>query len=294
MQVTQRMSEQRQSVSESMAQRPQYAWNNPYLDLWLADNVDRARRAAALIGALQSRDRTRLQRCKSERVAYTHKYGYAVPTVEALVTVKQHAPLLEIGAGNGYWAWMLRQAQTDIVAYDLNPPTAVSDANRFHERVPCWTEVLGGDETVVDRWPDRTLFLCWPPANDPMAFRSLERYRGDTFIFVGEEPLNDRVNVTGNADFVRLLRDSWQVVQIVPLPNWELCWDRLYVFRRTRISAGVFGLGAGFSGGCAPASVSAHVDKSRSPVEERSVVRTPVQARSEPLRVADATATIRL
>ena len=184
-----------------------------------------------------SGDRLRLGALKARRNEYTHRFGYAIPTDEALTTLSQHAPLLEIGAGSGYWAWMLRKMGSDVVAYDQCPPSIDSETNRFHVRVRCWTDVVHGDHDAIARHPERTLFLCWPPPNDPMAFEALSRYQGDTFLYIGEAPLANNLNVTGDARFVRLLEEEWRIERTIALPNWELCWDQLYVFRRTSQAA---------------------------------------------------------
>jgi hypothetical protein len=189
-------------------------------------------READLVEALLARDQPRLKVIKEQRDRYRQRYACAVPTGEALLTLSRFAPLIEIGAGTGYWAWMLRQVGTDIIAYDQWPPQVDSDDNRFHVRAKCWTEVLQDDERAIDRHPERNLFLCWPPPSSPMAFQALERYRRDTFIFVGEAPRAGSVNSSGDSSFVQLLDAQWSCVQTVALPNWELCWDQLHVFRR--------------------------------------------------------------
>merc|ERR1719359_185892 len=46
-------------------------------------------------------------------------YAYSVPTERALATLAKHAPLLEVGAGTGYWAHLLEAQGVEIVAADL-------------------------------------------------------------------------------------------------------------------------------------------------------------------------------
>lgn len=207
--------------------------HNPYLELWRSQRGELPARKSEVLRALVARDQGMLMRLKELRSRYTHTYAYAVPTERALFTINRFAPIIEIGAGTGYWSWLLRQLGTDIVCFDAQPPTRGSDDNRFHRASVCWTEVLPGDERVIDRYPGRTLFLCWPPTGDSMASRTLLNYRGEIFLYVGELPVaNGAKACTGDDRFFQLLTDSWTQVQTVPLPNWEFCWDRLYVFRR--------------------------------------------------------------
>lgn len=50
------------------------------------------------------------------------RYSWAIPNAAALRALAAAAPLIEIGAGNGYWAYLLRQLGVDILAFDANPP----------------------------------------------------------------------------------------------------------------------------------------------------------------------------
>ena len=64
-----------------------------------------------------------------------NKYSWGIPDDRSLKILKEFEPLIEIGAGKGYWAKLLREYGVDIVAYDkfINSETA-----------NCWSEVLSG------------------------------------------------------------------------------------------------------------------------------------------------------
>src|ERR1019366_9640348 len=50
-------------------------------------------------------------------------FAWAVPTEEAVrVVAKYSTRVVEIGAGSGYWAWMMRQAGVTVAAFDADPP----------------------------------------------------------------------------------------------------------------------------------------------------------------------------
>ena len=53
-----------------------------------------------------------------------HSIAFAVPNQQALDVLAKHAPLLELGAGTGYWASLLRGAGVDVLAYDRDVPSA--------------------------------------------------------------------------------------------------------------------------------------------------------------------------
>lgn len=61
------------------------------------------------------------------------QYSWAIPSpgsLEFIVEQLDGRAVVEIGAGTGYWAWMLTQMGVDIRAYDKNPPR--EGENYFH------------------------------------------------------------------------------------------------------------------------------------------------------------------
>jgi hypothetical protein len=68
------------------------------------------------------------------RDRFIARYGFAVPTDDALSRIQAVSPdgVVEIGAGTGYWARLLHDRGVDIEAYDVAPPSpAGSPANRW-------------------------------------------------------------------------------------------------------------------------------------------------------------------
>jgi hypothetical protein len=160
------------------------------------------------------------------RRAHVRRYAFAVPTEPALAAVARCAPIVELGAGTGYWAYLLRQRGVDVVAYDRFPPDRAENPNRLDPRL--WTEVLAGDESVLECYPDRSLLLCWPSWQDPFAAAALDAYRGATLIYIGEAAGGH----TADARFFDLLGRDWQPEVHIELPHWPGTSDRLTVFTR--------------------------------------------------------------
>ncbi|MBV9355786.1 MAG: hypothetical protein JO023_09695 [Chloroflexi bacterium] len=160
------------------------------------------------------------------RRAQVRRFAFAVPTEPALTIIGRFAPIVELGAGTGYWAYLLRQRGVDVVAYDRFPPDRADNPNRLEPRL--WTEVLEGDEQVLGRYPDRSLLLCWPSWRDPFAAAALEVYTGATLLYIGEAAGG---HTADDRFFERLDRD-WQAEASVDLPHWPGTSDRLTVFTR--------------------------------------------------------------
>jgi len=156
-------------------------------------------------------------------------FSWAIPTEPALAVLAKHAPLVECGAGMGYWSALLQARGIDVLAYDLLPPGEAE--NVFHRagRRP-WTEVRQASAAAAARrHAERALFLCWPPYDDDAAsYAALRAYRGDVAIHVGERD----EGATGSVRFHRELRLNWTLIEEVDLPHWPDLRDRLMVYRR--------------------------------------------------------------
>lgn len=64
-------------------------------------------------------------------------YAFAVPTKDAAKTLKDHGihDILEVGSGNGFWAYVLRQQGLKVIASDV----AVQKENVYHpSNLPRW------------------------------------------------------------------------------------------------------------------------------------------------------------
>jgi hypothetical protein len=163
------------------------------------------------------------------RARLVPRYSFAVPGEEALACIARHAPIVEMGAGNGYWARCLRERGVDVVAYD-----EMGDQWRAYFRRPggtgpeLWTEVLRGGPERLAGHADRALLLCWPDPWSGMDEASLRAYPGGRVLYVGEPGGGG----PGTAGFRRLLALRWRLVERVPVPRWARCRDRLTVYVR--------------------------------------------------------------
>jgi hypothetical protein len=156
-------------------------------------------------------------------------FAWAIPDAGALAVLARYAPLLECGAGTGYWAALLRASGVDVEATDLTPPGTAENPYHDIRRRP-WSKVRAADAvSAVRASPERTLFLCWPPYDDDGAsYRALRAYRGDVLVYVGGGPDGP----TGTVRFHRELALNWHPAEQALVPNWPGLRDRLVVYRR--------------------------------------------------------------
>ena len=153
----------------------------------------------------------------NKRNRLTQKYAWAIPDDSAIATIAEHSPLIEIGAGNGYWASLLQEAGATVIPYDIDPP---KKAERY-------TDVFKGDESKVAEYRDATLFLCWPPYDEPMAANCLRMFKGRKVIYIGESG-----GCTGDEDFHKILSEYYTEVTTQSLVQWPYIHDYLMIYER--------------------------------------------------------------
>lgn len=166
-----------------------------------------------------------------QRYVLSQKYAWAVPTEEALQELASHGPVIEVGAGTGYWLRCLRErfGLEFAIGYDLHP--LETGENRSHKAgTVSYTEVLQGGSDVTRLHADRTLFLCWPNT-DGMAATALRHYDGATVVYIGQ-PNGGDCGATGDPEFHEKLRTEWTLVRTLELPHWTGRCDRMYVYKR--------------------------------------------------------------
>lgn len=155
----------------------------------------------------------------TERGVMVERYAWAIPNEEAVDTVAGLSPVLEVGAGKGYWARMVKDAGGDILATDPDPPAA------DREWFPVWR---AGAQDVVPDYPDRTLMMVWPTDGDYWSVEALGMYGGDTVIYVGE----GRTGATATDRFHEMLFEEWELAETVDIPTFFGMRDRLEVWER--------------------------------------------------------------
>jgi hypothetical protein len=207
-------------------------------------------------------------------------FAFALPCGRALCAIARHAPplgVVEVGAGAGLWAALLRRRGVPVHAYDCK-----ASLHPFG-RVEC------ADAEFAAAHANRALLLCWPslelelraaarsqraepppppppttttttPPRSPqppdddddppanlMALRALRAHRGDTLLYVGEwrgasgllASLSWRTACghTAGSSFQAEVEAQWLLVEQVALPRWPGFTDCLYVFRRRGAAA---------------------------------------------------------
>lgn len=190
-----------------------------------------------------------------------HVASFAIPNDAALEAIASVAPLIECGAGTGYWSALLQSRGVDCLAYDSQPPTP-SFNNGFFDAT--YTEVKQGDggELFAARaeLAQRTLLLVWPNNPDPVDnthllrpgesqlqplwdARSLGAFiaaGGATVVYVGERESELRLAAgsppesgsSSSRAFQQLLAAHFELVRTVKTPTWPFNADDCTIWER--------------------------------------------------------------
>ena len=175
---------------------------------------------------------------RDARMEYVRAYSWAIPSLVALKAIQLASPLgvVEVGAGSGYWAALLEELGVRVAAFDIAPvptwgpyKTDERNLNEFADR--SWGHVRKAGAGVARDFPERTLMLCWPEYESPMAWEALSSYRGDTLVYIGELPGSSPRGYTpssADADFFDLLEAEWSEVSEVAIPQWGVPHDGMH------------------------------------------------------------------
>jgi len=174
-----------------------------------------------------------------KRDEMVQRFSYAIPDSNAINAIVRNSPVVEIGAGTGYWAHLIQESGGDCIPYDTDPPSATANTNQYHPKQKTFTKVLVGDERVLSQHSDRSLLMVWPPycgdgmggrmgASDCMAWRALQHYRGNTLIYVGE----GAGGCTASYAFWEAVEKDWRLEQRISIPHWSYVHDEMSIFRR--------------------------------------------------------------
>jgi len=159
------------------------------------------------------------------------RYSWAIPTEEALREIAELSPIVEMGAGTGYWSCLLKRMGADVVAYDRAPPgslkSLVSACNPWHVGSKQHIKVLHGTPETLKAHLDRTLLLCWPPRG-PMARQCLKHWKGKHLVYIGEFG-----GFTADLKLQDVIRQKFELVSMVSIPRWPGMNDMLTVWRRS-------------------------------------------------------------
>jgi hypothetical protein len=158
----------------------------------------------------------------SPRLAYAQLllqsvYAYAIPSRETIDWVAAFCagrPVVEPGAGRGYWAAQLTRAGIEVEAYDAEPPD--QKENGSFPRAAGQRDVWHPVRETGNITAEHVLLLCWPPGwGNPMAADALAAFEaagGERLILIGEP----RGGMNATDAFFDALTGGWRLASADP------------------------------------------------------------------------------
>ena len=144
-------------------------------------------------------------------------YSHAIPTSEVLGKIRnfiKEEKTLEICAGYGLWSYLLNK---NIISTDLYP--SKNNFIKIHK--------LGAKEAIKKFNHCSILMVIWPPCDDTV-FDSLCLFKGEKFIYIGEE----REGCTGNDKMFDRLNEDWFMIERITIPNILNHRDYVFLYQR--------------------------------------------------------------
>lgn len=124
------------------------------------------------------------------REKFIQRYGFAILTREAIEVIHPYAPLLELGAGSGYWTYELQNYGVDVIATDSHSETFgwFQSGKTVQGR---WSKTYVEIEKLeavdaVRKYPNRNLLVVWPSYGESWAADALGTFTGQVVVYMGE------------------------------------------------------------------------------------------------------------
>lgn len=160
---------------------------------------------------------------------WSKEYSLSILDHETINYLKRYDPIIQIGANNGYLAYLLEQMGIEVMAFDKNPPEKQ------------WSVVKVGTDRHVKYYPHHNLLLSWPSPHHEMAFHAIKNFKESAkaryFIYLGEYrnidgSLPKRKYTTATEKFFNYLEKHFHKVAEKSLPNWKITKTKLYVYKK--------------------------------------------------------------
>lgn len=143
-----------------------------------------------------------------DNTSILRKYPEYLPTDKNLETIVEYSPLLEVGAGNGYWSKKIDSSGGKIVSTDIFPHDFKNEKTFY--------DISKEDHTIVLKHKDKSVLLCHPPSSD-WSLDLLEMMeKGQEIIFVGEV-----YGCDATPDFFKYLQTCFDIIEVQDVIDWK-------------------------------------------------------------------------
>jgi len=168
------------------------------------------------------------------RDVYISQVSWAIPSKEVIdeiynrtVVNNVKSKILEVGAGNGFWAYLLERRGCKVFATDDFSSKLIDFQKTFFS-----VEKISAVKAVQKYNPHASvLMMIWAPYGSSMAYDALMEFNGNMFIYIGEM----KGGMCADDAFFDELSKNWieeTLPQNCKLLTWNGINDCFKIFRR--------------------------------------------------------------
>lgn len=167
----------------------------------------------------------------SKKDQFRKGISWHIPSQSLIDCLVDHSPIVSVGSGLGFTEKKAIISGANIVMTDIAPSEhnlwCKPESNEDYREIIS----LGAKEAVL-LYPDRNVFMAWPPYDDPMAFEVANAMQvGRFLIYVGES----EGGCTGDASFFQLLRTNFiEIEDNLYVPSWSGIYDSGHVYQKVK------------------------------------------------------------
>jgi hypothetical protein len=165
------------------------------------------------------------------KLEFNKNYGWSVPVENAIKEIKKFISgrnVLEVGSGLGLWAKLLIRAGVHMTPTDNYKSHGTEEALNDKWKQFTHVEKIKGEEAVEKYSDHSVLFFSWPPYDNPLAYKALKKFKGDSVIYIGE----NRGGCTAGNSFYDELENRFSLVGKFSIPRWEGIYDFIGFWNR--------------------------------------------------------------
>lgn len=178
--------------------------------------------SAPMVGSIPSVNTECMQ-----RDLFRQKWGFSVPSRKAVLSIARFAgdrTILDIGCGRGTWSALLALAGCRVESYDSFDDGYIREEDCLvHASVGDGCDILASRSRESD-----VLLLSWPPYWNDLADSSLQSFKGNRLVYIGEE----WGGCTATDEFFNLLDKDWKLSRTVKLNNFSPIQESVFMYRR--------------------------------------------------------------
>jgi hypothetical protein len=161
-------------------------------------------------------------------------YAFSYPSRKAIrhiVDFIRDDKVLEVCAGLGFWAALLKEKGVDIICTDIGAQDGVIHSGYPSNGRQPFVEVegLSVQDAIAKYSEHNVLMLSWPPYDKSVGADAVRAFGGNKVVYIGELA----GGCCGDHEMFELLKDRYGKGRHVQIPHWFGLHDAVLLFERS-------------------------------------------------------------